>query len=172
MNPNSPSGSVASKVQKQHLASPWPSLAHKSANSSSKISPDLCWSCRSRPALREGAPSPPGSRLPRTRYPKSSRRVRFLARTWEQEGALRDVRVPAHVLQRDTRAAQTREPNFPTPKIPLERCFPLQLAMNSISLPRVGVRGERICHALPLSQDHSSFFSSKRKKGREPGIAR
>lgn len=75
-----------------------------------------CWSCRFRPALWEGAPSPSGSRLPRTHYPKYSCGAWFLARTWEQEGALWDVQVPSHVLQRNTRAAQTREQIFPTPK--------------------------------------------------------
>lgn len=133
-----------------------------------------CWSCRFRPALWEGAPSPSGSHLPRTHYPKSSRGVQFLAQTWEQEGALQDVRVPAHVLQRNTKAAQTRD-FFPTPpKKTLAWYFLLKLDMNSISLLRDGVREGRIC----ASHHPSHFISfSKGKKGKkkvnekESGIA-
>jgi len=57
---------------------------------------------------------------------------------WEQEGALRDVRVPAHVPQSNTRVAQTREKIFPTPKKVPSTVLILKLAISSIFLPRGG----------------------------------
>lgn len=129
-----------------------------------------CWSCRFRPALREGAPSPSGSWLPRTHYPKYSCGAWFLARTWEQEGALWDVQVPSHVLQRNTRAAQTREQIFPTPKKPLLQCFHLKLTVNSISWPALGIRWERICQVRVLSTTSltNSFILVLKKRENKP----
>lgn len=129
VKPNSWSDFVLGKVSVKTAPSESSAviLAHISANSSNKT--------RFRALGRVGAADsgrlcerelhpPPSSRLPRTHYPKSSCGARFLARTWEQEGALWDVQVPSHVLQRNTRAAQIREQIFShPPKSPYHGVF-------------------------------------------------
>lgn len=91
---------------------------------------------------------------------------------WEQEGALRDVQVSAHILQRETKTTQTCKQIFPTPQNPLRGVFIWNSSWISISFhfQEVGMRGERICHAWVVPTVYltdSSLFSmgnNKKKK--------